>query len=179
MNIERFKGNLKFGGSRANNFMVTITNPVLGAADAQVPFMVEAASLPAFTMEANTLSYFGREIKLDGKRTYEDWQVTVINDEDFAIRNALETWMNALNSPEGNQNTLPTGSPIEYKAQATITEYSKTMEPLRTYKFVGLFPRELGEMEAAWSNTEIQKFSVTFAYDYFIVEGATGNAGGL
>jgi hypothetical protein len=179
LNIERFKGNLKFGGARSSNFLVTITNPVDGSADALSSFMVSASSLPAFSIDKQTISFFGRDINLDGKRTYADWECTIINDEDFALRNALETWMNALNSPEGNTNTLGSSSPTEYKAQGTITQYSKTNEPLRTYKFVGLFPTELSNIEMEWSDNKIETFTVTFAIDYFFVEGATGNAGGL
>jgi hypothetical protein len=44
------------------------------------------------------VQYFGRELKFAGNRTFSDWTITVINDEDFTVRNAFERWMNGLNS---------------------------------------------------------------------------------
>ena len=37
----------------------------------------------------------GRELKVAGERTFENWVVTVINDEDFKLRTAFEKWANA------------------------------------------------------------------------------------
>jgi hypothetical protein len=44
------------------------------------------------------VQYFGRELKFAGNRTFADWTLNVINDEDFVVRNAFERWMNGLNS---------------------------------------------------------------------------------
>jgi len=69
--------------------------------------------------------YFGRKIKLAGDRTFADWTVTVINDEDFLIRNALEQWSNQINSLQGNLRTFGGASPSFYKANATVTQVFK------------------------------------------------------
>ena len=41
-NINLFQGAMKLGGARPNLFQVNISNPVNGAADIHVPFMVRA-----------------------------------------------------------------------------------------------------------------------------------------
>ena len=41
------------------------------------------------------VTYFGR-IKVFGNRTFADWTVTIINDEDFVVRNAMKDAMNVL-----------------------------------------------------------------------------------
>ena len=177
MNVELFKGAMKLGGARPDKFSVTISNPVNGIGNVQVPFMCKAARIPTETLQQFPVKYFGREVKFAGNRTYEDWTVTLYNDEDFSVRNALEEWMNAINSPTGFR-TLDNASPLLYKSDATVTQFSKTFLPLRIYKFYGLFPVSIGEITLDWDNGEqFEQYDVTFAYDYHVVDGGvTGNA---
>jgi len=180
-NVNEFAGALKAGGARPSLFQVQITNPINGVADAQVPFLCKAATIPESTISAIDVPYFGRNIKLAGTRTFAEWTPTIINDEDFAIRNAMEQWSNAINSFQGNLNNAGGTAPSLYKANALVTQYSKTGEILRVYDFVGIFPTEVSSMDLGWENGDaIEEFTVTFAYDYWQVAGGqTGNAGGI
>jgi hypothetical protein len=94
-NISDFRGQLEFGGARPSLFEVQIFNPANTTGDLKTPFLVRAAQLPGSTVGTVPVSYFGRQIKLAGNRTFADWTVTIINDEDFLIRNALEEWNNS------------------------------------------------------------------------------------
>jgi hypothetical protein len=178
-NINDLKSQLTFGGAKASLFQVQITNPVNGVADIKVPFLVKAATIPASTLGTIEVPYFGRKIKIHGDRTFEPWTVNVINDEDFLIRNALENWMAAINSHQGNITAFNSASPLQYKSQAQITQFSKTGVPLRVYNFNGLFPVEIAPIEMNWEATDqIEEFSVTFQYDWWNVSGGiTGDAG--
>ena len=51
---------------------------------------VRHASLPASNIANIDVPFRGRIFKVAGDRTIENWSITVINDEDFAIRNAFE-----------------------------------------------------------------------------------------
>ena len=178
-NVNEFAGALKAGGARASLFQVQITNPINGVADAQVPFLCQGAEIPAATIAELTVPYFGRQIKLAGNRTYATWTPTIINDEDFAIRNAMEQWSNAINSFQGNLNNAGGSAPSLYKANAQVTQYAKTGEILRIYDFVGLFPTEVSAIALGWEQDAIETFTVAFSYDYWTVSGGiTGNAGG-
>jgi hypothetical protein len=178
-NVNEFAGALKAGGARASLFQVQITNPINGVADAQVPFLCQGAEIPAATIAELTVPYFGRQIKLAGNRTYATWTPTIINDEDFAIRNAMEQWSNAINSFQGNLNNAGGSAPSLYKANAQVTQYAKTGEILRIYDFVGLFPTEVSAITLGWEQDAIETFTVAFSYDYWTVSGGiTGNAGG-
>src|SRR6056300_1965195 len=139
-NINEIKSQLTFGGAKASLFQVQITNPINGIADLKTPFMVQAAQLPESTLGTIEVPYFGRKVKLAGDRTFAEWTVTIINDEDFLIRNAMENWMAAINSHQGNVRQLASAAASEYKSQAQIIQYSKTGVPLREYTFNGLFP---------------------------------------
>jgi hypothetical protein len=170
-NINQFKSQLVGGGARPSLFQVQITNPIDGAADAKIPFMVRAAGIPASNVGSYTLPYFGRQVKYAGDRTFEDWTVTVINDEDFAVRNAMEAWMNAINSHDGNTRALPQ----DYKSNALVTQFSKDGAPLRTYIFEGIYPVTLDGITLDWSTQDtIEEFGITFQYDLWRVEGNTG-----
>lgn len=181
MNINEFRSALKFGGARSNLFKVKVSNPVNGAADSTLPFLCRATTLPQRTVNPINLSYYGRQIKVAGvAQNYEDWNVTVYSDEDYKIKNALEEWQNAINSPEGNTRRLPSSEPSLYKSIAEVVALSQTNQPLRTYRMIGLWPTNIGETSLDWGQEEVQTFSVTFAVDYWYVDEAslTGNAGG-
>lgn len=178
-NVNELRSQLTFGGAKSSLFQVQIQNPVNGVADLKSSFMIRAAALPGSTISEVEVPYFGRRIKLAGDRSFAPWTVTVINDEDFLVRNAMENWLAAINSHQGNLRQFASASPSQYKAQAQITQYSKTGAALRVYNFNGLFPTEVSETAMDWgAGPEPQEFTVTFQYDWWNVSGGiTGNGG--
>ena len=178
-NVNELRSQLTLGGAKPSLFQVQIANPVNSLGDLKVPFMCKAAALPASTLGTIEVPYFGRKVNVAGDRTFEEWTVTIINDEDFLVRNAMEEWMNSINSHEGNIREFGSASPQQYKAQAQITQFSKTGAPIREYTFNGLFPTAASAIETSWETTDtIEEFTVTFQYDWWNVSGGiTGNAG--
>lgn len=172
MGIEEFKGSFKHDGARSSLFEVLITNPVNGVADLDHPFKIRSSSLPATTLNMLTMPYKGREVKIAGSQTYEDWSVTAINDEDFLIRNAMEQWVNAVNSRESNIRQFGTTNMNEYKSTAIISQLNKFDEVIRTYKFIGIFPTSIAGIDVNWEGNEVEEFDITFAYDYWVIDGA-------
>ena len=171
-NIADFRANLTGGGARNTLFKVFISNPIDSFADLKVPFLCKAASLPASNMGMVDVPYAGRKVKVKGDRTFEDWVVTVINDEDFAIRNAMEAWSNAMNGHESNAMSTGTGNPASYKANAQIIQYSQAGHILREYTMDGMFPTNISAIETSWESTDqIEEFQVTFALDFWRVSG--------
>lgn len=162
-NISDFKSRLNAGGARANLFDVQLANPFGG--DDKFTFTCKAAQLPASTMGVVETFYFGRQVKLAGDRQFAEWTVTVLNDEDFTVRNALERWMNTMNTHRGNLET--SGGAAGYKRDATVNQYGKAGgAPIKSYKFEGLFPVEISTIELDWgTNDAIEEFTVTFQYD--------------
>ena len=178
--INQFYSELSLGGARPSMFEVRITNPVNGGADQKVPFMCKAASIPAAEMTPVVQNYFGRPLKFAGNRTYADWTVTIINDEDFAVRKTLEIWNEALNGYEDNLRDAQLGSPNSYKADAEVIHYGKRGDIIRTYKLVGLFPTVIDAISLSWDDADtIEEYGVTFAYDYWVTDGVSGNLGDI
>jgi hypothetical protein len=180
-NIELMKAQLTAGGARPTLFQVNITNPINGIADlTKTPFMVRSTTIPESQLGTIEVPYFGRRIKQAGDRVYGPWRATVINDEDFLVRNAMEQWSHALNTPQGNRRTIQAALPLQYKSTARVTQFSKIGVPIRIYKFVGIYPANISNINLDWdARNQIEEFNIDFEYDYWEVEGGiTGNAGG-
>jgi hypothetical protein len=177
-NVQEFRAALTGDGARPNLFAVTLGFPVTvtnGTASAQkTTFMAKAAQLPGSSVNSITVPYFGRELKFVGNRTFTDWTLTIINDEDFTIRNSMENWMNKLNSHASNVRDATAVNSKGYSVDASVTQYGKAGDALKTYNFVGLFPVDLTAIDLNWgSNDEIEEYSVTFAFQYW--EASTTN----
>lgn len=172
--INEFKSRLTYGGARPTLFEVQINNPIAPLSDNKARFMIKTASLPASTVGLIEVPYFGRKVKYGGDRSFEDWTVTVINDEDFQIRNGLEAWSNAINTHISNARALPQN----YKSDAVVIQYGKDGRILRQYSFQGMFPLNVSQIDLAWEQQDtIEEFQVTFAYDAWIINGGiTGNS---
>jgi len=179
-NVNEIRTQLTLGGARGSLFQVTFSNPANSVADIKVPFMVRAAQIPESTLGTIEVPYFGRKVRLAGDRTFGDWSVTIINDEDFLIRNAMEEWSNRINSLQGNLRSFGAAAPLLYKSTAEVTQFSKTGVPIRSYKFNGIYPSSVSSIDLNWADTDsIEEFQVTFQYDWWEVSGGiTGTAGG-
>ena len=95
LGVDDFKAKLRGGGARSNLFKATINFPAYAGGDVELTsFLCEAAQLPGSTMGIIEMPFRGRILKMAGDRTFDTWSPTIINDTDFAVRNAMERWMN-------------------------------------------------------------------------------------
>ena len=170
--VTEFQGQMQYGGARPSLFEVNISNPFNSSADDKIRFMCRTAQIPASTVGVIPVSYFGRPVKFAGNRTFAPWTVSIINDEDFAIRSTLEEWHQQINSVQGNVRLSGAG-PEAYKSQGSVIHYCKQGNILREYKFVNIFPSSIAEIVLDWSNEGIEEFQVQFEYDYFTVDNAS------
>ena len=173
-NIESFRsqGLLK-GGTRPSLFQVQLTTPpaldISNEAERRFTFTCEAASSPPLELGEVQVYHFGRPIKFHGDRTYPDWQVQVMNDEDFVVRAMFEKWNHSLNAAISNYRVADLENENDYKAILDVTQYGKNGDKIRAYQFVGAWAKIVGPMELSWeSQNQIQKFGVVFSYDYWI-----------
>lgn len=171
-NVAEFRANMIGDGARPNLFQVTLTFPSIAAngvaAGQKATFMAKAAQLPGSTVGQIPVYYFGRELKFAGNRSFSDWTLQIINDEDFTIRNSIESWMNSINSHAGNVRDAAAVNPSSYTVDAVVTQYGKTGNELKSYKFVGMFPLDLAPIDLDWSsNDTIEEYAVTFAYQWW------------
>lgn len=178
--VNTFRSTLVNDGARPSLFQVFMTlPPVLGQVplSPDISFKIRASSLPGDTLNSISIPYFGREIKVAGTRTFNDWSFTVINDEGFVARNNLETWMNLINSHVGNLRDINAQSAASYQADAIVTQFSKVGVPLKSYRIVGAFPIDVAPIDLDWAlGDQIEEFGVTFAFQWWeaITTDSTG-----
>jgi hypothetical protein len=171
-NVTEFRANLVGDGARPNLFQVAMTFPTFAGDPVNtgqaLTFLCKAAQLPGSTVGTVPLFYFGRELKFAGNRNFADWTITIINDENFRVRKAFESWMNGINSHGTNLRNAVAGRPSGYSVDARVDQYDKSGNILKNYKFVGAFPVDLSPIDLDWgSNDAIEEFTVTLAYQWW------------
>lgn len=146
--------------ARPNLFEVEI--PYLGQ---NFKFMCKAATMPAATVEKIAVPYQNRKINIAGDRTYDDWTITVFNDDAHKIRDAIVEW-NA--QTHGMTSEITGATPAEYKKQATVRQLNRNTQTTAEKTLVGIFPLNVGEVTLDWDqNNEVETFEVTFALDWW------------
>jgi hypothetical protein len=160
---------LPLGGARASLFTVLMDTPSgVPNIGPRLTFTCKAASLPSSVLGITEVGYFGRKIKLAGNRVFENWDITVLNDEDFVTRNAFEIWSNAIQSHQTNVRATQLATTQSYRTTAQITQLSKTGTQLRTYEMVSLWPVTVGAIQMDWDSVnQVEMYTVTLAYDYW------------
>ena len=194
--ISQFKSRLAGGGARPNLFEVELTLDGEGLGfslpgyDAtQMAFLCKAANLPAQNIASIDVPFRGRIFKVAGDRTIDTWTITIINDEDFRLRRAMEFWTEQIASLDTN---LGATSPNAYMAAAKVYQLGRGSSPRSTdnsgdsnsvlaeYEFVDIFPTEVSAIDLSYDSSDtIEEFTVTFQVQSIRVlkgEGAAGSA---
>ena len=98
--VSNFKANLakQSGGARPSLYKVDINNSMQSSLgfESNDNILVKATSIPAANIAPLAVNYAGRAYKWNGFRTYDNWTVTVINDEDYSARNRMMTWKRSI-----------------------------------------------------------------------------------
>ena len=137
-------------------------------------FLVQAASLPGSVIQPVPVYYYGRPINVAGDREFQPWTVSVLNREDFDIRNMLESWHNKINALVSNRQDSPVTDLVDYKIEAEVLQFGKSgpgdrSGAIRSYVFSGLWPISIDPIDVDWRQAnQVESFNVTFAYDYWI-----------
>jgi hypothetical protein len=170
LSVDTFKSRLVGGGARPNLFEVRLTFPtalgITNPAEAEkTSLMVKGASLPASTIAPIPVPFRGRVLQIAGDRTFDPWTVTIINDTDFEIRNAMEQWMDGMNSHSKNTGEI---NPGNYQADLEVDQLDKNETAIKGYKFVGCFPSAVSEIDLQYdTNDTIEEFTVEFQVQYW------------
>jgi|TARA_B100000902_G_scaffold306097_1_gene294648 hypothetical protein len=192
--ISQFKSRLAGGGARPNLFEVELTldGEGLGFAlpgyDAtQMAFLCKAANLPAQNIASIDVPFRGRIFKVAGDRTIDTWTITIINDEDFRLRRAMEFWTEQIAALDTN---LGATSPNAYMAAAKVYQLGRGSSPqsqnnsgsdnavLAEYEFIDIFPTEVSAIDLSYDSSDtIEEFTVTFQVQSINILKGTGAAG--
>ena len=194
--LRDFKSKLAGGGARPNLFEASINSFPTAISEAwdnsseaeggAFKFLCKSTALPASNLGSIEIPFRGRTLKVAGDRTFDDWTVTIINDEDFRLRTAFERWSNVMRQLDDATGVT---NPTSYMTDAFIQQLGRGPEVgaasnnggntsiLRSYKFFDVFPVTVGEIALSYDTTDaLEEFDVTFRYQYFTV-GSSGDSG--
>ena len=187
--ISQFKSQLIGGGARPNLFEVELTTLPAGIAwpSDNFTYMCKAAQLPDSVIANIDIPFRGRIFKVAGDRTIEPWSITVINDEDFRIRKAMEEWVDRIAKLENN---LGATDPSAYMVNAKVfqlgrgatvsssTNAGDRNAVLREYEFIDIFPTSVSSIDLSYDSSDtIEEFVVDFAVQSFAFVDAGGPNG--
>ena len=187
--ISQFKSQLIGGGARPNLFEVELTTLPAGIAwpSDNFRYMCKAAQLPASVIANIDIPFRGRIFKVAGDRTIEPWSITVINDEDFRIRKAMEEWVDRIAKLENN---LGATDPSAYMVNAKVfqlgrgatvsssTNAGDRNAVLREYEFIDIFPTNVSSIDLSYDSSDtIEEFVVDFQVQSFAFVDAGGPNG--
>ena len=163
--IDDLKSALVGGGARANYFKI---DGLTGMSNEDF-MLVKAASLPASIIAPIAVPFRGRQLQVAGDRTFEPWTITVINDNNFAVRNYFETWMDEI-----NQHTTNTGNGGDavstYMRDANVHQLQRTDDDLvvKSYGFKGIWPTNVSAIDVSYdSENTIEEFTVELQVTYW------------
>ena len=182
--ITDFKSNLAQGGARPSLFTVELLFPskIRNKPSKKSKFFVKGASIPASSVGSFDVYHHGKAIKVAGDRTYDTWETTIINDEDYGIRIAIEQWMDLISNHVLNtrdtsfrQNGKNEGENANNKQRIKLTQWTKTGKEAWHYHFIGAFPTALSSIALDWGTaSEIEEYTCTWSFDRWM-PGTTGH----
>ena len=192
--ISAFKSKLTGGGARPNLFEVEIPSfPVAAGTNTwrtgdnqeadTFKFLCKAAALPASNITPVEIPFRGRVLKVAGDRTFDTWQITVINDENFILRNAFETWTQGISK---NSNASGATDPSAYMTYALVHQLGRgadsgraskeasgavsgtAITPLNSSTFFDIFPTTISAIDLSYENADaIEEYTVDFQVQYW------------
>jgi len=177
--IQDFKSALTGGGARPNLFEVTIPTPPSGVTlSTNFPILCKAAALPASNIGSIDVPFRGRIFKVAGDRTVDVWTVTIINDEDFQLRNAFELWMQSIGQ---YGDASGASDPKDYMCDAYVKQFKRSksttgkdnstgggLTTAAVYKFFDIFPTSVSAIDLSYESSDtIEEFTVDFQVQYW------------
>jgi hypothetical protein len=125
------------GGARPNRYKVTLVGSPQaagGKAPETFTFLCRAASIPASTVVPCVVAYMGRDVKVPGDRTFDDWTVSVYNTRQKGVastRYYFEKWSDGIlqnfhNITDGEEEGF-------WQSEAVVEQLDRGEQIINTY----------------------------------------------
>lgn len=170
--VDDFKSKLVGGGARPNLFRATINFPSYAGGNSELTsFMCKAAQLPSSVIAQIDVPFRGRQLKIAGDRTFENWNVTVIQESTMEVRNSFERWLNGINEHVNGTGLV---NPVDYQADMLVEQLDRNDNVIKAVNIRGAFPVNLGAIELSYETTDaLAEYTIEWAYQYWESAGVT------
>ena len=185
------------GGTRLNRFLVegNINPAIEGTANPISAFHIRSASLPEATVGPIAINHRGRTVTYPGDRTYQPWQITILDDHDGSqsgglsnLYGAFHDWHDKINSHGANTTTYPVATnpsslwannwivkllPVNGESFTNTSSTSTNGLPGRAFKLFNVWPIAVGPLTLDMSQDNVlNSFAVTMMYSHYTYDGA-------
>ena len=176
--LSTFQSALQYGGARPSLFEFKITAaPTDDMTKANIHLYCNVSEIPPLTLTPIERQYFGRTVKIPGDLVFADLTTTIINTEDYTVRNEIEKWMDVINGTSDNKNVvsgLAGGLGDFGRGTAELIHYQQDGNKTMTYEFEDIWPTNISEIALSYDTaSDIEQFDVTWAYNYYTQTGGT------
>lgn len=149
-------------GARANLYKVFIDG-----FDQKLEFTCKASQIPGKTLNPIDVKYLNNTIKVAGDATFEDWTITVLNDEDYKIRSQFDSWMEQIKS---NSQAVGAGQLSDYFRTGTVIQLNRdgSESSVGKYRFLNMWPNNISAMELGFESADtILEFTATMSFSHW------------
>lgn len=127
-------------------------------------FVVKSISLPSRSLDVLEHKRMGVSRKVAGSPSYEDLQITFLNDDSLVARTLIEAWQENIVQQSSNYRQYA------YKyAQGSfilVEQMSAKNKPIAIYKFNDVWPKSIDAVELnTESNDAVSELSISFSYN--------------
>jgi len=164
LDINRFKKVIRHP-ARPTHFRVQLNFP--GNDNSEIDsFFCKGAQIPTVNVGLVEMSYMARKAKFAGDKTYDDWTITIYNDDNFTIRKKLENWIELINSTTENISEIDW---TETQRDLIVFHLDGKENIIKQYIMRNAYPSNPGDaIDLGWDQNDTpEEYSVTFVYDYW------------
>lgn len=149
----------------------------------ELGILCSEAVLPASSYATSEVkdNFMGVTQEFAHTRLFTDIDLTFYIDKDYRVLNFFEAWMNYI-SGGGEMPLSPTPGyyrrfnyPNNYKNKEGVyikkfeRDFATAGERSITYQLINAFPKSMASIPVAYGGADLLKVSVSFNYDYYIV----------
>lgn len=184
--ITEFKGGTRSNRFRVNGSILKYDTNRLGSSDQKLTnFHIRSASLPASIIGAIPVNYRGRTVFYPGDRSYQPWNITVLDDRQASknhtgrqntktLFDLFHDWHRRINDHQSNTDANKTNKPLlpdqhfatDWHIEQLDTNGRQT--PLRRFDLKHCWPAAIGPLEFDMSqDNTLMTFSVTLLYSHY------------
>lgn len=141
---------------RVNNFFVEISG-----LPKNVCFLIKGFPLPASSNEVLTIKYGNSVIKLPGAVSFEGGDMTIYDSIDLDTEKALADWRASVYNPQSEA----LGQAVNFKKDATVTQYTPDGTVGRQWKLEGVWPSDFKPGEMNNDSSDVKSMSIHLEWD--------------